>query len=180
MPMLAREGLDARGLALLAGRLRRAEAAIEVAVDVAAGALSEGPWPDHGPIGFDAERFSRLPAEVALRLLGRAISHAGNEGPVQLGKLETLYEVLACSGPKASPGRGFGGTSGRPQETRQRDAPRGANASETMRLRRTLAGALVTLTATRLLVDRAPARSAAARSALTTGKYGVRGRREGR
>jgi tRNA(Ile)-lysidine synthase len=180
MPMLAREGLDARGLALLAGRLRRAEAAIEVAVDVAAGALSEGPWPDHGPIGFDAERFSRLPAEVALRLLGRAISHAGNEGPVQLGKLETLYEVLACSGPKASPGRGFGGTSGRPQETRQRNAPRGANASETMRLRRTLAGALVTLTATRLLVDRAPARSAAARSALTTGKYGVRGRREGR
>ena len=37
---------------------------------------------------------SRLPAEVALRLLGRAIARTGDEGPVQLGKLETLYEAL--------------------------------------------------------------------------------------
>jgi tRNA(Ile)-lysidine synthase len=167
MPMLAREGLDARGLALLAGRLRRAEAAIEVAVDVAATALSQGPWPDQGPISFDAEKFARLPAEVALRLLGRVISHAGDEGPVQLGKLETLYEALACFSAasfsaKASPAFGR------------------AKADETVRLRRTLAGALVTLTASTLVVDRAPARSAAIRSALTTGKYGGRAGRERR
>jgi tRNA(Ile)-lysidine synthase len=140
MPALAREGLDARSLALLAGRLRRAEAAIEMAVDVAAAALSEAPWPTRGPIGFDAEKFARLPAEVALRLLGRVITYAGDEGPVELGKLEALYVALG-----------------------------GAKSSESGRLRRTLAGAMVTLSASRLVVDRAPAR--AVRSALTTGKH---------
>ena len=98
MCALAREGLDARRLALLARRLRRAEAAIETAVDAAMAALSELPWPDRGPIVFDAEQFNRLPAEVALRLLGRAIARAGDEGPVQLGKLETLYEALRMEG----------------------------------------------------------------------------------
>jgi tRNA(Ile)-lysidine synthase len=142
MPALAREGLDSRSLALLAGRLRRAEAAIEVAVDVAAAALSEAPWPARGPIGFDAEKFAHLPAEVALRLLGRVITYAGDGGPVELGKLEALYTALG-----------------------------GAKSSESGRLRRTLAGAMVTLTASRLVVDRAPARAAAVRSALTTGKH---------
>jgi tRNA(Ile)-lysidine synthase len=150
MPTLAREGLDARSLALLAGRLRRADAAIEMAVGVAAVAVSEGPWSDRGPIGFDAEKFARLPAEVALRLLGRVIAHTGDEGSVQLGKLEALYAALGV-------------------------ALGGVKAGESPRLRRTLAGALVTLTATRLVVDRAPARAAAVRSALTTGKYGGRG-----
>jgi tRNA(Ile)-lysidine synthase len=140
MPALAREGVDAASLGLLAGRLRRAEAAIEMAVDVAMAALSEAPWPARGPIGFDAEKFARLPAEVALRLLGRVITYAGDEGPVELGKLEALYMALGE-----------------------------ANSSESVRFRRTLAGAMVTLTATRLVVDRAPAR--AVRSALTTGKH---------
>jgi len=147
MPALAREGLNARSLALLAGRLRRAEAAIEMAVDVAAVALSEEPWPDRGAIGFDAEKFAALPAEVALRLLGRVITYVGDEGPVELGKLEALYKALG-----------------------------GAKSSESGRWRRTLAGAMVTLTATRLVVDRAPARAAAVRSALTTGKYDTRRR----
>jgi hypothetical protein len=75
------------------------------------------------------EKFFRLPAEVALRLLGRAIARAGEEGTVRLGKLETLYEALV-----------------------------GANASKTLRLRRTLGGALVTLTPMKLVVERAPAR----------------------
>jgi tRNA(Ile)-lysidine synthase len=179
MPTLAREGLDARGLALLAARLRRADKAIEGAVDVAAAALSEGPWPEHGPIGFDGERFARLPAEVALRLLGRAISHAGNEGPVQLGKLEALYEALACFSAKAGPGRDPRSPFCWPGDARQAGLG-SVKAGETPRLRRTLAGALVTLTATRLVVDRAPARAAAARSALTTGKYRGRNRRERR
>ncbi len=150
MPTLAREGLDARRFALLARRVRRAEAALEMAVSVAATALSEAPWSDRGPIGFDAEKFIRLPAEVALRLLGRAIAHVGDEGPVQLGKLEALYAALGNA-----------------------DA---GDRSETFRLRRTLGGALVTLTERRLVVERAPARrSGAVRSTLTTGKYRGRG-----
>ncbi len=125
MPHLASEGLDARSLARFAARMRRAEATIEFAVAAARSALSPGPWREGGPVVFEAARFSDLPAEVALRLLGRAVAHTGNEGPVELGKLELLYEAL-----------------------RQSRAP----------LRRTLAGALVTLGDSRLTIERAPLR----------------------
>jgi tRNA(Ile)-lysidine synthase len=125
MPALAREGLDARGLMRLAVRMRRAEATIEFAVGAARAALAPGPWRERGPIVFDAARFRDLPAEVALRLLGRAVAQTGDEGPVELGKLEQLYEVLRQSRPP---------------------------------LRRTLAGALITLAAERLTIERAPAR----------------------
>jgi tRNA(Ile)-lysidine synthase len=129
MAALAREGLDARRLSLLARRLRRAEAAIETAVDVATAALSQAPWPERGPIVFDVDQFNRLPAEVALRLLGRAIARAGDEGSIQLGKLEALYEALSL-----------------------------VSAGKVSRWRRTLAGALVTLGGRGLVVERAPAR----------------------
>jgi tRNA(Ile)-lysidine synthase len=133
MPALAREGLDARRFALLARRMQRAECAIETAVGAAA-ALSSAPWSGCGPIRFNAEQFARLPAEVALRLLGRAITHVGDEGPVELGKLETLFEAI---------GGAF--------ERRR---------SQARPLRRTLAGALVTLTpAAELVIERAPARA---------------------
>jgi tRNA(Ile)-lysidine synthase len=125
MPVLAREGLDARGLTRLAARMRRAEATVEFAVGAARAALAPGPWRERGPIVFEAVRFNDLPAEVALRLLGRAVAQTGDEGPVELAKLEALYDAL----------RG----SRRP-------------------LRRTLAGALITLDAERLTVERAPAR----------------------
>jgi tRNA(Ile)-lysidine synthase len=155
MPALAREGLDARRLALLARRMRRAEAAIEMAVAVAADALSEAPWPERGPIAFDAEKFTNLPAEVALRLLGRAIAFAGAAEAVQLGKLEALHAAL-------------GGTNA-------------SDRTKTVRIRRTLGGALVTLTDKRLVVERAPARRVGAvRSTLTTGRYGGRGPAERR
>ena len=68
-----------------------------------------------------------MPAEVALRLLGGAIAHAGDEGPVELAKLEALYDSL-----------------------------RRAHS----RLRRTLAGALITLNSEQLTVERAPPRRA--------------------
>jgi len=87
--------------------------------------LAPGPWRERGPIAFTTARFADLPAEVALRLLGRAIAQAGNEGPVELGKLELLYDAL-----------------------RSARAP----------LRRTLAGALITLSPERLTIERAPAR----------------------
>jgi tRNA(Ile)-lysidine synthase len=127
-PALAAEGLDARRFALLARRARRAEAAIEFAVAAAAAALSANAWSERGPIVFEADGFAALPAEVALRLLGRAIARVGDEGPVQLGKLESLADALAS----ASAAR--------------------------VRFRRTLAGAAVTLGSGRITVERAPAR----------------------
>jgi tRNA(Ile)-lysidine synthase len=128
MPALATEGVEARRLALLGRRVRRAEAAIEFAVAAAAAALSEVPWPARGPIGLDAASFARLPAEVALRLLGRAVAWVGDEGPVELGKLESLADALVAA------------------------------ARVPVRFRRTLAGAVVTLHRDRLAVERAPPR----------------------
>jgi tRNA(Ile)-lysidine synthase len=125
MPMLAREGLDAHNLARLATRLRRAEATVEFAVRAARAALAGGSWSARAPIAFAATRFRDLPAEVGLRLLGRAIAHAGHEGPVELGKLEMLYDVLCRS--------------------RQP-------------LRRTLAGAMVTLARGQVVIEPAPPR----------------------
>jgi tRNA(Ile)-lysidine synthase len=125
MPTLAREGLDARSLSRLAARLRRAEATVEFAVAAARAALAGGPWDKRAPVVLDAARFRDLPAEVGLRLLGGAVAHAGHEGPVELGKLEFLYEALR----------------------RSREP-----------LRRTLAGAMVTLGGGRLVIEPAPAR----------------------
>jgi tRNA(Ile)-lysidine synthase len=125
MPELAREGLDARGLARLAARMRRAEATVAFAVAAARNALAPDPWSRRGPIVFETAQFASLPAEVGLRLLGEAIGHTGSEGPVELAKLEALYEALAAA---RSP------------------------------LRRTLAGALITLGSERVTVEPAPAR----------------------
>jgi tRNA(Ile)-lysidine synthase len=157
MPALAEEGLDAPRLALLARRLQRAEATLELAVDVAATAVSHGPWSERGPIVFDAEKYGQLPAEVALRLLGRAVARTGNEGPVQLGKLEALCEALGDAFVRADPKR----------------------AGTKFHLRRTLAGALITLAKDRLAIERAPARSTVisrGRKTLTTRQYGKRSR----
>ena len=130
MPRLALEGLDARALVRLATRMRRADATIEFAVDAATNALAPRPWPAGGPIAIEAVRFANLPAEVALRLLGRAVAHAGNEGPVELAKLESLYDAMRQVG---------------------------------SRLRRTLAGALITLDRERVVVERAPERRVSGR-----------------
>jgi len=145
MPALAGEGLDARRLALLARRMRRAEAAIETAVDAAATTVCAAPWCDGAPVVMAAEGFARLPEEVALRLLGRAIARTGDEGAPQLGKLEALLKELGQ-----------------------------AMAGRTPRLRRTLAGALVTLAALRVVVEPAPPRRKAVGRALTTGRRGGR------
>jgi tRNA(Ile)-lysidine synthase len=144
-PALAAEGLDAGRFALLGRRVRRAEAAIEFAVAAAAAALSDTEWSERGPIHLDAEGFAALPAEVALRLLGRAIARVGDEGPVQLGKLESLADALAAA------------------------------SADPVRFRRTLAGAVVTHGQDRIAVERAPARrnrTAAADPARRTGAGG--------
>ncbi len=128
MKELAREGLDSRRLALLALRLRRADLAIEAAVVRAEAELARPPAaPD--AITIDAAGYARSPAEVALRLIGRAVARAGDEGPVELAKLEALKEALDAA-----------------QNT--------GNA----RFRRSLAGALVTLVGPEITVERAPPR----------------------
>jgi tRNA(Ile)-lysidine synthase len=126
MPALAVEGLDAARLAGFAQRAARANAAIEAAVDEAVARLAT--VAEHG-LTIDAGHDGELPTEVALRLLGRAIDRAGDEGPVELGKLEALAAALE-------------------QASNRRSA----------RFRRTLAGALVTLREGRLTVERAPPR----------------------
>ncbi len=123
MPELAREGLDAGRLALLARRLKRADAAIEAAVDWAETELTLA------PAIFDAAGYARLPAEIALRLLGRAVTRAGDEGPVELAKLEALKVAL--------------------------DA---AQKTAATKFRRSLAGAMVTLAGGQIAVERAPLR----------------------
>ncbi len=136
MPQLAAEGLDARRLALLARRLKRADGAIETAVDRAHTELTA----DLGaPGAYDAGGYARLPAEIALRLLGRAIARLGDEGPVELGKLEALKEAL--------------------------DA---AQMAGSKRFRRSLAGALVTLAWGKITVERAPPRKQSGRPTSLT------------
>jgi tRNA(Ile)-lysidine synthase len=123
MPELAREGLDAGRLALLARRLKRADAAIEAVVDVVEAQLTIKAGV------LDAAGYAKLPAEIALRLLGRAVTRAGDEGPVELAKLEALKAALDAA--QKSGKTGF---------------------------RRSLAGALVTLKGRQITVDRAPPR----------------------
>jgi tRNA(Ile)-lysidine synthase len=128
MDALAHEGLDARRLTQLARRLKRADAAIEAAVDRATSELTVE-LSAQNPIVIEARGFAELPAEIALRLLGRAVAEAGDEGPVELGKLEALKSALDAA-----------------QNTANR------------RFRRTLAGAIVTLGGHQLTVERAPSR----------------------
>jgi len=129
MGVLAGEGLDARRLAVFARRLRRADAALEAAADNAASTISQWPWSTEGPITFDRNEFLNIPAELGLRLLGRAVGHVGDEGPVELKKLERLYETLVSR----SRANGDG-------------------------LRSTLAGAVVAMGENGLIVKRAPPR----------------------
>jgi tRNA(Ile)-lysidine synthase len=131
MRPLATEGLDAARLARLAKRAARAEAAFEAAVTAAARACLTHSTKSR-TIVLARDRFAALPAEVALRLLGRAIAAIGDEGPVELAKLEALFDAIQ---------EGF---ARRP--------------SRYGRFRRTLAGALVDLKEDALMVTRAPAR----------------------
>jgi len=127
MGTLAAEGLDAGRLAQLAQRLRRADAAIEAAVDRAMTMVVELPSP--ASIALEARQFFDLPSEIALRLLGRLVAQTGDEGPVELGKLETLNSALEAA----------------------RNTTDG-------RFRRTLAGAVVTIAGPHIMVERAPPR----------------------
>jgi tRNA(Ile)-lysidine synthase len=129
MPALAAEGFDARNLARLASRLARANAALELLVDGAERYLAlRASDPVHA--GFDAGPFAALAEEIRVRLLLRAIDRVGHEGPAELGKVEALAAALARAGAKK--GR--------------------------IRLKQTLAGALVSLIDGRIRIEPAPPR----------------------
>jgi tRNA(Ile)-lysidine synthase len=139
---LAIEGGDARNLARLASRLARANAAIEVLVDGAARYLAlkdpEAGWPPaipgrSGKASFDAASFAILPEEIRLRLLLRAIARFGHEGPAELGKVEALLAAFDQTLQTAGKGR-------------------------QVRLKQTLAGALVSLAGGRIVIEPAPPR----------------------
>ena len=132
MPALANEGLSAAAPCAArqahaprrGGARRRRDQGRERSVARPRGA----PWAEGTRIEFDAAGFFRLPEEVGLRLLGRALGHAGSEGPVELAKLEALHAALRARQSGDSP------------------------------LRRTLAGAMVTCERGLIVVERAPPR----------------------
>jgi tRNA(Ile)-lysidine synthase len=147
MPVLAAEGGDTRNLARLAARLARANAAVEVLVDGAERYLAlsdrEASHPGFDAKAFDAKAFdvktfdakafAAMPEEIRLRLLLRAIDRFGHEGPAELGKVEALLSALDRAGANKT-------------------------AARRMRLKQTLAGALVSLIGGRIRVEPAPPR----------------------
>ncbi len=125
MPKLANEGLDARRLALLAARLARAEAALSQSAEAAYAGLAKR---NNLCVDFPTAELMALAEETALRLLGRAIAETGDEGPIELGKLEALHSGLTAA------------------------------YWSNEHFRRSLAGAVVTLRGGYLTVERAPPR----------------------
>ena len=140
MPLLAAEGGDARGLARLAARLARANEAVEVLADGAERylTLKGNAAPRQTARELDAGAFAALPEEIRLRLLVRAINRFGHEGPAELGKVETLLAELD---------RHFA-------EKHVKMGPRPAQ----IRLKQTLAGALVSVSRGRIRIEPAPPR----------------------
>jgi tRNA(Ile)-lysidine synthase len=137
MPALAREGLTASRLATFARRVLRIEETLLQVMAAANKKVAPGPWPAEGPVTMQTEMFADLPREVAIRLLGRAITWAGNEGPVELGKLETFCDAMAAA------------------------------LRDSTKFRRTLAGAMVTVDRNQITVERAPPRRSAQGSSRT-------------
>ena len=133
MPALAAEGFDARNLSRLAWRLARANAALEILVDGAERYLRLGAR-DRTDAGFDAKAFAVLTEEIRLRLLLRRIDRVGHEGPAELGKVEALLAALDSAVAETGPARGR------------------------IRLKKTLAGALVSLVDGRIRIEPAPLR----------------------
>lgn len=129
---LASEGLTSSRLATAARRFARADAAIEAVVDELQARLlhpARGKAAGDG-VEVDAAAFFGAADEISLRLLARAIERLGDEGPVELAKLEALHSALWDAHGAGAP------------------------------LRRTLAGAVVSLSRTGMTVARAPARRA--------------------
>lgn len=135
MPDLAGEGMDSRNLSRLAARMARADAALELMADGAERFLALRS-PGLVPEAIDAVAFLGLAEEIRVRLLLRMVNEVGHEGPAELGKVESLSHALELA------------------------ARSGGNG---ILLKQTLAGAVISLTRTRLKIAPAPPRRAAAR-----------------
>lgn len=135
LPDLAAEGLDPRNLSRLAARMARADAALELMADGAERFLALRS-PGLVPEAIDAVAFLGLAEEIRVRLLLRMVNQVGHEGPAELGKVESLSHALELA------------------------AQAGGNG---ILLKQTLAGAVISLTRTRLKIAPAPPRNAAAR-----------------
>ena len=130
MPQLSAEGFDSRNLARLAARLARANAALELLADGAERFLALRSSASPKP-GIDAAVFAGLAEEIRVRLLWRMINAVGHEGPAELGKVETLLAAL---------------------DQAMMDGGKG------IRLKATLAGAMIILSHDRLRIEPAPPR----------------------
>ncbi len=144
MPQLAGEGLDARRLAVLARRLGRADAALAATTAAAKDLIMVKSTRD--AVAYDGIEYDLTPDEVALRLLGQAISAVGDEGPVELAKLEALKTALDAAKIAGKP------------------------------FRRSLAGAIVTLidnsSSGKIVIERAPPRRSGRPKVLTKDRPG--------
>jgi tRNA(Ile)-lysidine synthase len=120
-------------LARLAGRLARANAAVDLFADGAERylALKHGAAPAGDARIFDADAFAALPEEIKIRLLIRAINRFGHEGPAELAKVEGLLATLD-------------------QAMARKSMP--------TRLKQTLAGALISVEKGQIRIAPAPAR----------------------
>jgi tRNA(Ile)-lysidine synthase len=143
MPVLAREGLTASRLALLARRVQRVEDMIFlVLAHATTHVVISKPSADVTLLRTDV--FSDLPHEIAIRVLGWTIARAGG-GQVELGKLEAFHQAMhealdVCAMPAdVDPMLKFA------------------------KFRRTLAGALVTVARDKITVEPAPPRRAGLR-----------------
>ncbi len=90
---LAAEGLTPERLARLAGRMDRAEAALEA---MAGKAAREAEWP--GPEGgLDLARLLSWPDEIVLRVLFRTLRPDGEPGHLRLGRVEDAFAALRAA-----------------------------------------------------------------------------------
>jgi tRNA(Ile)-lysidine synthase len=147
---LRAEGGDARNLARLASRLARANAAIEILADGAARYLAlknqviglpKDAKPASRDTNFEAAAFAGLPEEIRLRLLLRAIDRVGHEGPAELGKAEALLAALD-----------------RALQVNAKKKKSGPTDKRQPKLKQTLGGAVVSLSAGRIVISAAPPR----------------------
>jgi tRNA(Ile)-lysidine synthase len=139
LALLAAEGGDARSLARLAARLARANAAVEVLADGAERylALKGNVRPHEAARELDAGAFAALPEEIRLRLLMRAINRFGHEGPAELGKVEALLAQM---------------------DSFAKSPEKNGLKARQIRLKQTLAGALVSVSQGRIRIEPAPFR----------------------
>lgn len=101
LPLLAAEGFDRAALVRLAGRVARAEEALQHAAEAASQACRPTP-DDDDAVQLEVARLVALPREVMIRVLGRAVTDAGGASR-RLDRLEALAAriVSAAAAPTA-------------------------------------------------------------------------------